>query len=102
MRVHSTVLHVTDYIQDTTWYNRKDFFPYGQLNEEAQKANNKSFKRYRELFTRKISHQQTNEDVGTQSVIDFIGSTQPKFASTIDAEIKMRCRCGAIVRNSGF
>lgn len=54
MRVHITVFHVTDYMQDTTCtlYNRKGFSPYGQLNEEAQKANDKLFKRYKKGIAR--------------------------------------------------
>lgn len=42
----------------------KGFHPM-KLNEEAQKANNKLFKRYRKGFARKISCKQTNEDVST-------------------------------------
>lgn len=47
----------------------KAILPIGQLGEEAQEANNKMFKRYREGFTRTFSRQLTNEDIVNRLLI---------------------------------
>lgn len=69
----------------------------GQLSEEAltKEPNNKMFKRCWEGFVRTFSRNKQNEDA--LDSLSIIGSFHHKFAL-----IKIRCRCGAIVRSFGF
>lgn len=83
--IHKVLIHEPTIIE-------KAILPIGQLSEEAQEANNKMFKRYREGFVRKFSRQQTNEDIANRLLISsdpFITSMrQPmKRKSTLDASV---------------
>lgn len=53
---HKSLIHGPDVIANF-------LVPVGQLSEETQEANHKVFKRFRENYSRKISRENTNEDV---------------------------------------
>lgn len=89
--IHKVLIHGPSIIE-------KAILPIGQLSEEAQEANNKMFKRYREGFSRKFSRQQTNEDILNRLLISsdpFITSLhQPmKRKSTLDADVIQLIEC---------
>lgn len=54
--VHKLLIHGPDVISSL-------LLPIGQLSEEAQEAQNKNFKKYRENFSRKCSREKCLEDI---------------------------------------
>lgn len=68
--VHKVLIHGPTIIENA-------LLPIGQLSEEAQEANNKMFKRYREGFTRKFSRKESNTDILNRLLI----SSDPLISS---------------------
>ncbi|KAK4871438.1 hypothetical protein RN001_016456 [Aquatica leii] len=59
--------------------------PIGQLSEEAQEANNKMLKKYREGYSRKISRDKTNEDIINRLLI----SSDPPITTNLNYKISI-------------
>lgn len=56
LSVHKILIHGAAFIEQAV-------LPIGQLSEEAQEANHKLFRKYRECHSRKHSRKSNNEDV---------------------------------------
>jgi hypothetical protein len=83
--IHKVLIHVTTIIE-------KAILPIGQLGEEAQEANHKMFKKYREEFTRKFSRQVTNEDIVNRLLI----SSDP-FITSMHQPMKRKSNLNATI-----
>lgn len=73
--VHKILIHGGDIADEA-------LLPIGQLSEEAQEANHKMFRSYRENHSRKISRQTNNEDVLKYLLLasdPLISSMRPKL-----------------------
>nr|CAI5842175.1 unnamed protein product [Callosobruchus analis] len=77
--VHKVLIHGSAIVE-------KALLSIGQLSEEAQEANNKMFKKYREGFSRRFSREQTNADISNRLLI----SSDPVISSMRQPEVRRR------------
>lgn len=68
--VHKVLVHAPEIINSIA-------LPIGSMSEEAQEAKNKDLRNYRELFTRKISRQDTMDDLMRRLLV----SSDPKIST---------------------
>jgi len=60
--IHKLLIHGSDIVKNA-------IVPIGQLSEDAQEANHKYFRKYRENHSRKMSRIQNNEDIFNNMMI---------------------------------
>lgn len=84
--VHKILLHGSAIINAA-------LLPIGQLSEEAQESRNKDLKKYRELYTRKLSRISTNQDllnrllISSDPLISSLRKLPQKKISSLSSDI---------------
>lgn len=86
--VHKLLIHGSDIIKNA-------IVPIGQLSEDAQEANHKYFRKYRENHSRKMSRIQNNEDIFNNLIIasDPIISNSRKCMERKKRELTEDAKC---------
>lgn len=81
----------------------KAVLPIGLMSEEAQEARHKDSKHFREFHTRKLSRQQTMEDmmhmllISSDPVISSLRRKAPKKSDTLPQEVLNMLKCSACI-----